>query len=590
MNDFILVIPQKWNTLRKITLPPGKTFTNIPLRDEAVLIFYENRSNKNDPRVTKNLITNIGNDNVFFKSEKMTLSDVLNLIKYSIDFCYVIYYDPENKQVNVYTSIFNILPLYYYSSKDLIVVSSKATLIANSLPIFPTINKKFILELTLFNYTFQNETIFENIRTVPANCYLEVKSTKGLAIVKHTKIEDYFVSSPIPWKKSIDTMSDLFLERVQNYFPDEKFYISFTDGFDGRTLVAGAKKFNKNFKTFAFGANDNEDITIPLRNSRELGLDFVPVYLNDVYTKNHFVQDGKELLSLTDGSSSFLHVHYLYSAKYLSQWTNYIINGMFGSELFRALHIRGQITSQALVDFFFYESERQWVKKLKDSSFLNYLRIENFKEELDNLISDLILYKQLYSKDLNKNQLFYKYIFEEAFRKTFGNFIVMQLPYVKIRSPYLDFIFIKNLLKTGLAGVNNDFFTHNPIKRFKGQVLYAHIIKKSYTQLYYQFTGKGYRPKDLISPFGSLHLAYAYFYKRIQRKFTQENMDNLGIISGIQQNRAFFDSVDLIDFLFNKKNINKLFSSAIWTTYSSSLRDILIQLLSMNYFINQISN
>ncbi len=588
MVDFILVIPQKWDSVRKMTLPSGKINKKNSLRDKVLLIFYENDLNScSSP--TQNLTTYIDTGNDLLNNKKIMSQDLLNMVKCSIDFCYLIYYNPENKQFNVYTSMFNILPLYYYSSKNLTIVSSKATLVAHFLPSFPSINKKFILEQTLFNYSFQNATIFENILTVPANCYLEIKSTKGIAIIKHTNIEDYFVSSPIPWRKSLDAISDLFLERVQKYFFDEEFYISFTSGFDGRALVASAKKFNKNFKTYAFGTDNNEDVVIPLRDSQHLGLDFEPVYLNDGYIINHFVNDGKELLALTDGGSSFLHVHYIYSAKYLSKFTNYIINGMFGSELFRALHIRGQITSQALVDFFFYDDERDWVKRLKKSSLLNYLRIDNFKEELDNLITDLIHYKQQFRKYLNKNQFFYKFIFEEAFRKIFGNIIVMQLPYVKVRSPYLDFIFIKNLLKTGLSGVNNDFFTHNPIKRFKGQVLYASIIEKSYKQLYNQITGKGYRPKDLISSFGWLNLTYAYFYKWIQRKFTHENIDNLGIISGIQQNRAFFNSVDLIEGLFNKKNIENLFHSKSWIMDIHS-RDILIQLLSMNYFINKISN
>lgn len=580
VNDFILFVSKAWRVLKQTSHPsPQKV-----LEDEALLILL-----KNDSGTNQSLIQYIETDRRLSNNPKLIPRGVVTNARYSKDFSYYIYHDPFLRQIDICSSVFNILPLFYHQSQNLLIVSSKASFIASNLPIFPKPNKKFILEQILFNYPLQNETIFEKIQTVPANCYLEITSTKGLTVVKHTKIEDYFVASPAPWKKSVEMISDLFLERVKDYFPDEQFYISLTSGFDGRALTAAAQYHGLNFKTYAFGTATNEDVALPVRNSEKWGLSFEPVYLDDRYTRDFFVETGKELLRLTDGGSSFLQVHHLYTAHYLAERSHYVINGMFGSELLRAMHIRGQITSRALVDFFAYDNENEWIRRIKESLLLRFLQTGNLKKELDAVIDDLRSYKRQYGPGLNKNQLFYKYIFEEAFRKTFGYFILCQLPYVTVRAPYLDFLFLDSLLKTGLAGVNNEFFTDNPLKRFRGQALYAHIIKKCSPTLYSSLTGKGYRPRDLVSPLGKFNLAYAYCRTRVRRSLVHEDIDNLGIISGMEHNTGFFQSIDINEDLYNKNTILELYKNTQWKK-DIGLRDLLVQLLSANYYINEIFN
>jgi hypothetical protein len=65
------------------------------------------------------------------------------------------------------------------------------------------------------------------------------------------------------------------------------------------------------------------------------------------------------------------------------------------------------------------------------------------------------------------NHFFYHYIFTEVFRKVFGAWTVAQMQEMNVRLPFLDYDFVLELLKTDLAGCNNDFFTHNPLKRLK---------------------------------------------------------------------------------------------------------------------------
>ena len=71
---------------------------------------------------------------------------------------------------------------------------------------------------------------------MPSNHFVKVGNK--VEFIKHTSIEDYFISNPIKWKSAIDSMSELFISTLSNYIPSEHFYITFTGGFDGRTSAS----------------------------------------------------------------------------------------------------------------------------------------------------------------------------------------------------------------------------------------------------------------------------------------------------------------------------------------------------------------
>lgn len=508
--------------------------------------------------------------------------DIAGELKKLKGFFYII--EISGNAIIVYTAMFNILPLYYCAEPEEYIIASKVHLIKSEVGQRLSISKRFILEQRLFNYPFFDTTIYNEINSVPANSYLELSKGRH-RLVKHTRIEDYFSNEPIPWKQSINQLAERFLDTAKGYFPDEEFYLTFTGGFDGRTLTACAKHFNKKFKTFSFGAFDNPDLTIPLKQAKKIDVEFEPLYLEDDYIENCFYRCGTDLVRITDTLVSFLQIHFYYAAKILSKKLGYLVNGMFGSELMRALHISGQVTSRALVDFFVYDNREEWIKRLSGSTTLNYLNMGEFKDELESLTEDLIKYKTGQKEGLSQNHRFYKFIFEEAFRKYFGAQIVSQFEYLKTRSPFLDFSFMNEFLKTGLAGANNEFFTHNPLKRYKGQLFYAKVIEKSYKKLLYLGNDKCYRPVDLIYPWGILNIAAGYFYKRIKRKILKGNIDNLRIISGIKYHLKRFESLKIDGSLFNGEFIRSHIKHESWVE-DIIVRDKFVEVLSLINYLN----
>jgi hypothetical protein len=133
-----------------------------------------------------------------------------------------------------------------------------------------------------------------------------------------------------------------------------------------------------------------------------------------------------------------------------------------------------------------------------------------------------------------------------VFRKVFGFWTNSQFDNLKVRTPSLDFNFIRMLLKSEFAGCNNDFFTHNPLKRYKGQLLYAQILKELNSPLLHMMTGKKYKPSQLITRSGQLSIVLPYVLKKIRKRKGQINLDNLALITGFRQ------SWDVIDQCLNE--------------------------------------
>src|SRR5690606_2221396 len=234
--------------------------------------------------------------------------------------------------------------------------------------------------------------------------------------------------------------------------------------------------------------------------------------------------------------------------------------GFFGSELLRALHLTGAVNSKELVSFFGKTNTDDWIKDIKFSNKLKYLNIPEFKIEIEETIEQLLEYKKQNSINFpTLNKFYYYFVLEEIFRKVFGPIIFAQSNYIKVRTPFLDLKFMKVLFKSKIAGMNNDFFTHNPLKRFQGQLLYAKIISLTYPELGKHKTQKGYRPNDLLTLTGRLNIILPYLQKKIRRKVRRSNLDNLAILSSMQYNwDELQDNINSTGYYnFNILNLNK---------------------------------
>lgn len=521
--------------------------STLLLDNDKYIKVYENKNSKLI-WIGDFILNNKGqtiNDFLRKLTEKFNVNEVVRVG----GFFYCIFIDLNKSRIRIINSFLSILPLYYYESDNSLIVSSSSLMIGKFLK-RTDISKKFILEKLLFNYPFRNSNILEGIKSIPSNSY--IKFDGKLSVIKHTDIADWFEMNPIPWRKALSSLSEYFINRVKNYFPNELFYLSFTGGFDGRTLLSILLNSNKNYKTYSFGTMDSEDITIPLKQSEELGIKFSPFYLDDRDYTEKSLNYGLGLVKISDGMANFARAHYAFAVDKISEESNYIITGNFGSELFRAMHNTGVVVSEFLFKLLSLGGIEKYIMKLDQLPILSFIRKDNFKFAIEELKSDLIS-DDLFNEKLSLNKRFYKYIFEEIFRKYFGAEIKMQFDKLINRSPFIDPYFIREVFKTQLAGVYSNFYESNPVKRFKGQSFYAEVIARSSVELLNMKTGKGYSPKTLRSFLGKGVLFGNYIKKKIKKK--KGGLDPFGVencfafnrkkIDGFQVKKDFFT-----DFLF----------------------------------------
>lgn len=484
----------------------------------------------------------------------------------------------NNETVKIFSNLFNILPIFYSIEYKLAFNNFEIIrlLKLNDL----TIDKRFILESILFNYPFFDSTIYQGIKLLKTHHHLEFTSD-DILLHKHFSIENLFVQNSLRGSNVYSNLTDLFIERVEEYYSKTKSAITFTSGFDGRTLVSCASFFKKVFYTLSFGRESNDDVTIPKINAKELGINYEHIDCSDIkYLGDHYLSCGEEMTLNSGGYNGFLYPHFLYIAKKTAETSKDLITGYCGSEIFRAFHLTGAINSQALVNLFTMDDKNLYREKLNDLINLKVLNLEEFNDELDSLIKDLFEYKYSLFDHLTLNQRYYIFAFNEIFRKTFGFWISSQMRYLNVRVPFLDFDFLKEFLKSDLAGLNNAFFTDNPFKRFKGQLFYSFVIKKTNAVIFKQITGKGYKPSDLITPFGKLNIAIQFFRKRLKRKISTQNIDNLGIISGILSNKKMVSDLIKSSSLFNESELVNILNK-FDKHMSENERDVFLNVLSI---------
>lgn len=510
-----------------------------------------------------NFLQVVGNDKFSFSMIKK-LKGVFTLIVIN------------DQSFEIHSSFFGMLPIYF--SKNYNSISNSLELIKLNEGNTTSINKRFILESYLFNYPLFDQTYLVNVKRFESFKSLIYKND-SFNIFEIENVYNWFSDNPSDGKKSIEKLAELFLNEIKHYFAPERNSVTFTSGFDGRSIVGAGIYHGSNFETFSMGRPENDDVYNPMSNAKDLNIPYHYYNLVGEEYQDSYFEMSVRMSSFTGGYNGFLYPHFLYGPVKEKQKNDVLLTGYCGSELFRALHIEGAVTSKELVMIFNEPDDEKLRKALWDSPKLLFLNRSDFVQEFNDLFDEVVAFRRTKTKNISQNRFFYHYIFKEVFRKVFGSWTTAQFEELKVRIPFLDYSFISELLKTDLAGCNNEFFTHNPFKRIKGQLLYAEIIRQSSPQLFDLYTGKGYRPSDLCSFLGKMRISLPYAKKKIIRKATKEDLDNLGLISNYLRNEeVIIKAVKNLDFV-NQGNFQKA-SNNLHNTTPESQRDMVFQTAS----------
>jgi hypothetical protein len=430
------------------------------------------------------------------------------------------------------------LPIYYYETEESAFFSDNAIRLGRYCG-KTNLSRRFIFETTLFNYPLFNHSVVEGINLLRSSSFFLLSGGK-LEVIRHTNIDRSFVEEPSGWHNAIPGIADYFLTSSKKYFPEEHYFNSFTGGFDGRTLAASAISMGRRFTSFCFGSESSCDIQVAEAATRSAGIPFMDIILDDDYIKQESLNNGKEFILNSSGTGTFERAHYLFAAKQLKERGKWMVTGNFGSEILKSPHSRGELLSQNIFQLFKSPDPESAFEIIERSTEFRVLNKESFKADWNELKSDLQklpCYSSEY-KHLSKNRQFYVFLFEEVFRKYFGAEMINQFNYIRNRTPFIDIDFIRVLLKTGLAGAYTQFDAENPVKRYKGQVLYAAIMRKAFPLLGRIKTDKGYRPDDLLTFSGKIRIAQNYFRKVLSRNINDPDPNQ--VLKSWNENRTYW--------------------------------------------------
>jgi len=452
-------------------------------------------------------------------------------------------------------SLFSILPVYY-SIRDGSVILSDNVFELGSFTGDTSVSTRFILESLLFNYPLFNSSLIEGADLLPSQSAMVAKAGK-FQIVKHTYIEQWFYPDPEPWYRCTGRMAETFMDIAGRYFPDDHYITALTGGFDGRTLTAAGLALNRNFSCYCMGSESSADMMTAGSVADKAGIAFIPVLTDAGYVAQYSLEAGKSFVRGSSATGTFSRAHYIYGASLLSPETRVIVTGNFGSEIFRAVHRTGVMISPALYDIFTSANPKIAAEKLRKNpvtGFLNKDLVFSMMENMEEDLESLPCFDGRYSA-LTLNQQLYLFVFEEIFRKYFGSEIVNQASSLANRTPFLDKEFLSGLFRTGLAGIHSSFFEKNPVKRFKGQVLYAEIIRKSAPELGRLITNKGYSPDDLLSLSGKVKIITGRYRKSFHMQNQSE--DPLGVKAAWVHNRKFYENLEADGNIFDRENVTR---------------------------------
>jgi len=442
-------------------------------------------------------------------------------------FFYIIKYDTAANTIEFHSDYQSFLPIYYYEDENYYLISSSVDIIYTFLQELE-INQDFITEIALLNAPFQDNCFFKKIKRLNYGCFLKIDNN-GLKEIRAKRFYDYYAESPIPYKKALNLVVESFIDNCSKYFTGPS-YVSLTGGFDGRTVTSIAHYCNNDFIAFSHGKAENSDVYIPLLLSQKFGFPYKLINLEDDYIENYYERFVREYLRHSGGMNGFLHPHTPYDAYVLSENPRPVITGYIGSELLRNAHFSGAITSKFIVDYLSFGGEvakRNAQNNPNFSVLKDYLDLKAIQDILERIKNYFI---QL-PKELNNNQKLACFEFEEILPKLFGTWVYSGMHYSRIRVPFIDRQFFKEIVKTEVSQFYRKFMEQNPLKRFWGQYFYAQIINRTWPQIGKEMSGKGYAPADLLSLLGRIRITYGYSGKKKRKK--RGNFDNLGLISGM---------------------------------------------------------
>jgi hypothetical protein len=404
-------------------------------------------------------------------------------------------------EVTVIPDRLNVLPLYYAFEKGKLIISSNTAMILKNSWVSREVDPLAMAMQNLFDYMLGEHYFVKGIRRFE-NARIYSFDSQGLRKKIYWDVSELFHEKLLPKNQSLDMLAEQLKKNVNLYSSDaERILVSLTGGFDGRTNVAMLDRPLQDFKCYSYGMPGSKQIHVPQEIAKKTGIQYDPIILDKEFL-NQYYENTLKASYFSNGTAPVGFGNIPYTYKKISKYSDTIITGLFGSEILRPLHNNGiQVNDQSFSIFLNNDYKKGIEHALVDTKVVRFFD----NDYLTNIKNELMEYFRAQYFDKYKSYdrmiIFFFFIIQEGLRKYFSQEVSIERVYVTTRFPYFDIDLIDLIYQTPWAGMYNGFLGESKFKRRKGQLLYAHIIKKYKPELGALILDRGYTPNDLLLPF-----------------------------------------------------------------------------------------
>ncbi|OGF68257.1 MAG: hypothetical protein A2Y62_02720 [Candidatus Fischerbacteria bacterium RBG_13_37_8] len=439
------------------------------------------------------------------------------------------------------------------------------------------LNSRAFLKIALFGYITGTDTLIKNVFR---QSYASI-----LRVTKEQIQEDHYwdiMNTITPSKQlmekqeALQSCDEILQNIVSLYVSDQQhFAVTFTGGYDSRTLLSLLKRDRKDFFCFSYGRKGSFDIQIPQAICSEQHINFRTFYLDDDFEQN-FEYYALRALYHSDGVGSIIKANMVYPLEKIFGSIDCMLTGLFGSEIIKQPSSVGSFITSSIRNMLLSKDPRSKYDQLvEQETKKHYLPTKIFRDYKDEVYNEL---EQLFLTGTSEKYIFFNFLFKEGIRNYFMQELRLERVYLENKHPYFDDDFVEFLFKTPFAGIYNFSKGRNVVQALRPHLLYAHIINANKPAFGNYITTHGYKPADILSYATLPKAIYDYLLnnKKIQKKNTYDYK---------KWTRAFYQKyIDLIS------NNDKIIQKEIKEKYINQVHlknvDEFAQYFSLQLYLN----
>ena len=432
--------------------------------------------------------------------------------------------EKATRTAHVFTDPLNVRPVYYYQQGTQLVVSTALNALlrhrqSQSLP--TEVNQAAVIEYYLFEYPLNDDTYVRSVQTVPAGSWLRF-SGEELRVEAYWNVFERLNNFRIAYRgpAAVDTLENLLKKNLALYLSDPaRTAVALTGGYDSRTNLALLGEAARDYLLYSYGTAGTYDLSIPQEIARSLQLNYRAFHLDERYLRD-FDENARLAIDLGDGIAEANRGNYLYVFKQLAQDYDYILTGLFGSELIKHPTSVGNFINQATKQLLEADDPaRQVDAMLNQAATDGYLDAEAVRAHGDE-VKQRVLTNPYIVNDHPLPVKYFYYLLMVGIRKYFMKEIKVERPFVENLHPFFDLEFIETLLQTPFPWIHHWEGKKNLIKSIETHKFYVSIIHRNQPKLARILSTHAYTPHYLLHrlTLPLVTLQYLFYKPKIRAK------------------------------------------------------------------------